>query len=114
MIASMPPLPSLVADAARELRRALEREFPGRVVEVTIFGSTARGEATEESDVDVLVLFAEASFAERARAMDLATEIGFASDLVFSPLVMSVGEWRELERRERRLPREIRKDGVPA
>ncbi|MDT7855152.1 nucleotidyltransferase domain-containing protein [Rubrivirga sp. S365] len=37
------------------LRRRLEAHYGDRLVRAVLFGSYARGEATEESDVDVLV-----------------------------------------------------------
>jgi uncharacterized protein len=39
-----------------ELKQALQSEYGDRLVNVILFGSQARGEAVEESDVDVLVI----------------------------------------------------------
>ncbi len=47
--------PSVQA-ALGEVRAALERLYGDRLVKVILFGSHARGEAHEESDVDVLVV----------------------------------------------------------
>jgi hypothetical protein len=70
-------LPSLIQDAMRDYRGALERAMPGRIQRIVVLGSVARGEADEESDVDVLVLVDRLTFAERSRIIDQATEIGF-------------------------------------
>ena len=45
-----------VRAALREAKAALERLYGERLVKVILFGSHARGEAHEESDVDVLVV----------------------------------------------------------
>lgn len=110
----MPSLPPRVATVARRYREALSAAFPGRTRSVRVFGSMARGEAHEDSDVDILVILDGASFAERGRAIDLATELGLAEGLVFAPIVLTPDEWAELVNRERALPREIDRDGIEA
>jgi predicted nucleotidyltransferase len=110
----MPALPPPVRVAVQEYRRALESLLPGRVRRVTVFGSVARGEANEDSDLDILVLLDAPSFDEKARAIDRATEIGLLHDLVFSPIVLSMDDWLELEQRERSFPREVTRDGIEA
>jgi len=39
----------------RKFRRQVEAHFPGRVVDVLLFGSRARGDARPDSDYDVAV-----------------------------------------------------------
>lgn len=107
-------LPTRVAITARRYREALEASFPGRARTVRVFGSMARGEAHEDSDVDILVILDGASFAERGRAIDLATELGLAEGLVFAPIVLTVEEWTQLVERERALPLEVERDGIDA
>ena len=62
--------------------------------------------------MDVLVVLSDASGAERARAIDAGGMIGLERDLVMAPLVLTESEWNELLRSERRLGREIERDGV--
>ena len=40
----------------RQFRRDVEAALPGRVTDVRLFGSRARGDARDESDYDVAVL----------------------------------------------------------
>jgi len=42
---------------ARELAAWLRERFGERVVDVRVYGSVARDQADEDSDIDVLVLF---------------------------------------------------------
>jgi uncharacterized protein len=105
-------LPVAVARAVQDYRRALDAEFGPRLLEVKVFGSMARGEASEDSDVDVFVLLDSLTFAERRRAIDLGGEIVLRTALPIAPAVFSKSEWDELIARERRLPREVERDGV--
>jgi uncharacterized protein len=95
-----------------DYRQALDAEFGARVLAVKVFGSMARGEATPDSDVDVFVLLDSLSFPERRRVLDLGGEVGLRHGLPIAPAVFSKSEWDELIARERRLPREIERDGV--
>jgi uncharacterized protein len=110
----MPRLAPPVQAALSEYRQELERALPGKLERLTLFGSLARGDAHEDSDVDILVVVDSLTFPERKAAIDLATEIGLRHDLVFAPVVLAAAEWAELLRRERALPREIERDAIEA
>jgi predicted nucleotidyltransferase len=103
-----------IRDSVSCYRRRLERDLPGRLRRLVLFGSWARGEACEDSDVDVLVVLSSATGAERARAIDIGGMVGIERGLVMAPLVLTQSEWDEMVRSERRLGREIGRDGVEA
>ena len=42
--------------ALTEIRTRLEKEFGDRLCEVVLYGSLARGEASQESDMDLMVI----------------------------------------------------------
>jgi predicted nucleotidyltransferase len=105
-------LPTTIENAVRAYQGAIAREFPSRLVRIVVFGSVARGEATEDSDVDILVVLDRLTTCERARVIDLGAEIAFDRRLLFSPLPLSVDEWSDIERRERLLATEINRDGI--
>jgi len=39
-----------------EFKRRVQGEFPGELVNMRVFGSKARGDATQESDIDLIVI----------------------------------------------------------
>ena len=92
----------------------LGARFGERLREVVLFGSQARGEATDESDVDVLVVIDGLDEAERREVFDRAYDAGVDGDdfISVAPLPYSTAQARDMRGRERRLMREIARDGV--
>jgi predicted nucleotidyltransferase len=70
-------------ELAREVRKRLTKEL-GQPVEVIMFGSQARGDATRESDIDLLVIFPSIDARTMKLASDIAWEVGFDAGKVIS------------------------------
>jgi hypothetical protein len=104
-----------VVGALERFGASLRSRFGRRLQEVTLFGSRARGDAREDSDVDVLVVIDELSERERGEVFDLAWSAGIQGDeyVVLAPIPYSTAQAGELRRREKRLMREIAHHGVP-
>ncbi len=105
-------VPPILHDALVDYRGRLLRELPGRVERVVLFGSWARGEAHEDSDVDVLVLIKGATSAERLWAVEIGAEVGFDHQILIEPVVLSSQQWDELERRERAFVIDVTRAGA--
>lgn len=110
----MPTLSPDVMSALERFRKALGERFGERVREVRLFGSQARGDANEDSDVDVFVSVEGLTGAERAEVLTLAYHADLAGneDVLLSPLAYSTAQADELRRRERRLLLDIDREGV--
>ena len=82
----------VIEDFRAGLREAFASEFSGMV----LYGSYARGEETEGSDVDVIVLFkhADAVAASKTKVGELAYSILVESDALVSPMPMSELKYR--------------------
>lgn len=71
---------------ARSFKHLVQKRF--NPLDIRVFGSRARGDATPDSDLDVFVVV-EHSTAEIERYIsDCAWETGFARDVVIVPVVV--------------------------
>lgn len=90
------------AEALNKYRQALLNQFPDQLQRLILFGSQARGEATAESDIDVLVVVDwEEEILSSGRyavpfndprwriIVETAYDISLDYGVVLSPLVMS-------------------------
>ncbi len=105
-------LEGLVARTTAELKSRLSSRFGPDLLEVRLFGSYARGEANEESDVDVFVLLRNAGWRERKAVLDIAGDLFAESGLLVSPTVFDVDRYREWRRQQRPLVMDIEREGV--
>ena len=68
---------------AKELHSQLENAL-GSQVQVTCFGSQARGEATDEADIDMFVVLPNLEKSTLDIVLEIAWEIGFEAGKVLS------------------------------
>ncbi len=95
-------------DILTRYRNALLAQFPDELQCLILFGSQARGDATPESDIDVLVVVnweetvlsdgfyvAPLSDPRWRLIMDIAYDISLDYDVVLAPFVMSMQRFQE-------------------
>jgi predicted nucleotidyltransferase len=103
-----------ISSALAEFRRRLVSRFGADLLDLRLFGSYARGEASEDSDVDVFVLLRSATWAERRDVLDIAGDLFFELDLLISPTVFEAARYADWKSQERPLVMDIERDGIPA
>ena len=88
--------------ATGEFVRRLRRDLPANIVDLRLFGSEARGQASPESDIDVLVVVQPDAerVALETRIVDIAFDVNlefnvFISPSVVTPAILNHPVWRE-------------------
>ena len=88
--------------ATGEFVRRLRRDLPANIVDLRLFGSDARGQASPESDIDVLVVVQPDAerVALETRIVDIAFDVNlefnvFISPSVVTPAILNHPVWRE-------------------
>ena len=94
--------PSVRRQALAAFVTRVRNELPGNIVDLRLFGSEARGEATPESDIDVLVVVRpeSARVGLENRIVDMAFDVNLEFGVYISPRVITPGilnhpVWRE-------------------
>ena len=112
-VTGAPRLPALVEATLNAFVAGVRQRFGARVVALRLFGSYARGDATEDSDVDCLVLLDPMDRDADRAITDLAADLTWQiAGVVISPMTMSVGEFETWKALERRTPLEIEREGI--
>ncbi len=108
----MVELSVLEKNIVEEFKRQAEQRFPGELIRVVLFGSKVRGDATRESDVDVLVVI----HSEGWRLGDEIRSLGYALELehgvVLSIQVMSERHYEELRLCGSQFFKAVEREGV--
>jgi predicted nucleotidyltransferase len=89
----------------------LQQSFPHRILQLSLFGSKARGESGPDSDVDVLVIVDQDDRALRRGIIDIASELSLEYEVLLSPKVIGVQRWKTVQ--GFRLYQNIARDALP-
>lgn len=94
-----------------ELKKRLSDLYGERLVELVLFGSQARGDAEDGSDIDVLVVLKGEvdACAEIKRTIDIVAGMSLENDTVVSCVFMNDDYYR---RRNGPFLRNVRREGV--
>lgn len=90
----------------------LLEKFGEQVLAVILFGSRARGDATDESDMDLFIIMSEVDNATKREIRFLATEIWLEHGIFLSTSIVSKAHWQQMQEIETGLYGNINDDGI--
>ena len=97
-------------EIAEELRRRLAEVVP--LLDFRIFGSRARGDADEYSDLDVFVKVERIDRNVKEKIEEVIWEVGFDNFIVISPLIFTRDEIENTALRSSAIVKNITEEGV--
>lgn len=106
-------IPDKTRRAINEFCELLRREQGENLLGIRLFGSVARGTATPESDIDILVLVKREDRAAREAIIEAAVEINLKHDVVVSPVIMSTERYSAPLFRETHFYKSLQEEGIP-
>jgi len=102
-----------IKNVLEEFKEEIGKLYGTRLKEVILYGSWARGDATDESDIDLLIVLEGkiAPGAEIDRMIDIITEINLKYDVLLSVYPVSELDYSVINSP---LLINVRKEGIPA
>ena len=104
--------------ALNSFRYSLATAYLGKIKDVLVFGSRARGDAASDSDLDVVVVLDSEGFdhfREHMRMADLAYDVIVETGIHVQPWPVSTIEWSDPEvHKNPALVRSMKRDAVRA
>lgn len=102
-----------IKNILEEFKKEIEKLYGTRLKEVILYGSWARGDATDESDIDLLIVLEGKIVpgAEIDRMIDIITEINLKYDVLLSVYPISEQDYSVINSP---LLINVRKEGIPA
>ena len=100
-------------DKDRGVALELKNRLAGlvQIVDFCVFGSRARGDAMEDSDMDVFIEVENLDKDLKERVQDAAWEVGFENFMVISPLIFTRDELENSPLRSSPIVRVIKEEG---
>ena len=89
------PLAEVERQAPARFKAALQSLLGDKLLSIRLFGSRARDEGTEESDLDVLVVVQDKDRALYRRIVEESLDIDLAYDMNLAPTILSDEEYRQ-------------------
>ncbi|MGC1378739.1 MAG: nucleotidyltransferase domain-containing protein [Anaerolineales bacterium] len=106
-------MPANIKRLLSKLKKGLVRLYGERLKAVYLFGSYARGDYDENSDLDVMIVLDDyqSYWDELVRSGELASQLSLEYDVTISRTIMTEEQWRNAD-----LPvlRNIRAEGLAA
>jgi len=94
------------------VRKVLEKHRD-KIGSIILFGSVARGEAREDSDIDILLITSDDSFKMQKLVSEIVVKILLETGMYISAKVVSSEEYNLLREISSSFYRNVSKEGIP-
>ena len=111
MLAFVPAIPSHVGAALSSLKERLGHRYGSAFGELRLFGSYARGEQHDQSDIDVLVLFEREGWDDDALYREVA-EVDVEFKVWISVMPMTRARYQRMLDKELGIAQAIEEEGI--
>ncbi len=106
------PLRELERQVLERFGNRVRAQLPEQQIEVMLFGSKARGEDRQDSDLDVLVIVLDEDWRLSDQVYDIATDLLLETGVCISPKIISARQYRLLQEEEAPFVRNVIRDSV--
>lgn len=100
------------APILEELKRTLSNFLGDQLVNMILFGSMARGDYHDESDIDVAIIVRGLTRTLKGQILDKIAELELEHLRPMSVIVFSEEDFNRLKARERRIALDIEREGI--
>ena len=102
---------SPIKDIIRELKEGLQKKYGNKLKSIMLFGSYARGEQRNDSDIDVAIILEDFSNAcsEIERTGEIVSSLSLKFDTLISLVPIKENDWLK---RKTALILNIKRDGI--
>jgi len=100
------------APILEELKQTLSNFLGDQLVNVILFGSMARGDYHDESDIDVAIIVRGLTRTLKGQILDKIAELELEHLRPMSVIVFSEEDFNRLKARERRIALDIEREGI--
>jgi predicted nucleotidyltransferase len=99
--------------AVSECLSRLMDHLNGRLVEMHLFGSKARGDFMPDSDLDLLIILENDDWKTKDAVRFIAADVSLEYDVLINTHILSLARWERMVRQQATLWQEVQRDGVP-
>lgn len=99
-------------EAIRVFLQKLHNAYGDLIRKTILFGSKARGDSEPESDIDILIIVAEESWALRDDISRIAARESLAYDVLIGPRVIGLDRWGRMASDRFALYENISREGL--
>lgn len=101
------------SNAVQEFLFRVRRAYGEKIERAALFGSKERGDSTEYSDIDILLIVTDDDWRFEKSIIEIGSDISLEYDVLLDLRILSVGQWQYLADIQAGLYQNITREAVP-